>query len=120
MNTLSSQTIPIVLGLIAAVAGAFANWFYKAGAEQFGELAWYKNWYIVEGLFSFTAVLILFLWAFKLGGRLFIVYPVYATTYIWAGLIGIYIDKEPWSIWQLIGVGLIIVGVSVVSIGHPE
>ncbi len=120
MNVQTSQAIPIILSLVAAMGGAFANWFYKVGANNIGEVAWHKNWYILAGLISFTSVLVLFLLAYKLGGRLFVIYPVYATTYIWAGLIGVYIDKEPWSIWQIIGVGLILMGVSMTAIGYQE
>lgn len=116
----SSQLVPILLSLLAALAGAFANWFYKTGANKMSELAWYKNWYIGAGLLSFTSVLILFIIAFRFGGRLLVVYPVYATTYIWVGLIGVYFYQEPWALRQVAGIGLIILGVSLVAGGRPN
>jgi len=120
MMKTGSQTLPIILSLAAAFTGAFANWFYKTGANKMDELVWYKNWYIAAGLVFFTSVLVLFIIAFRMGGRLFVVYPVYATTYIWVGLIGVYLDKEPWSIWQIAGTGFIILGVGLIAGGYPK
>lgn len=120
MMKTDSQIVPIVLSLTAAFNGAFANWFYKTGANKMDELVWYKNWFIPAGVVSFISVLVLFIFAFKVGGRLFVVYPVYATTYIWVGLLGVYLDKEPWTMWQVTGVGLIILGVSLIAGGYPK
>ena len=115
-----SQTFPIILSLVAAVAGAFAQYFYKVGSSYVLEVSIYKNWHIIFGLISFTAVLVLFIFAFRIGGRMFVIYPIYATTYIWGGLIAYYIDKEPINLWQIVGVAFIMVGVSVISLGYSR
>lgn len=117
---LPTQAFPVVLGLVAALAGAFANWFYKHGARRLGEVPLHHNWQIAAGLISFAAVLVLLLWAFRSGGRLLVVYPVYATTYIWVVLIAVYLDAEPWSGWQLLGIGLIMLGVALVAGRAPS
>jgi drug/metabolite transporter (DMT)-like permease len=111
----SSQLIPIILSLIAAVLGAMAQWFYKVGAMRLWEVAPWKNWHLMAGVASFTAVLILFIAAFRLGGRLFTVYPAYATTYVWGGLIAYYWEGEAIGTAQMIGVSLIIAGVGFIS-----
>ena len=115
-----SQTKPILLSLIAAVLGAVAQYCYKVGATKIDELGFLKNYYILIGLVSFTLVLVLFIFSFRMGGRMFVVYPVYATTYIWGGLISYYALKEPINSWQLIGVALIMVGVSFISFQHAK
>ena len=90
------------------------------GASKIDSLGLVKNYYILGGLVSFTAVLVLFIIAFRMGGRMFVVYPVYATTYIWGGLLAYYLIKEPIGIWQLVGTALIMLGVSAISLGHPQ
>lgn len=114
---MQSQAMPIILSLIAAIAGAFAQFFYKAGALQIKEIPIYKNWPIFAGLISFTIVLILFIAAFRMGGRMFVIYPVYATTYIWVGVLGVFVDKEPWSWLQVAGVLIICSGVGLLGLG---
>jgi len=115
---MEKQTLPIIYSLIAAVLGAGAQYFYKVGAKNIFEISLFKNWAIWMGLISFTLVLVLFIAAFRNGGRLFVIYPVYATTYIWGGLIAYHIEKESISNWQYVGVALIMLGVGVISVGH--
>jgi drug/metabolite transporter (DMT)-like permease len=47
-------------------------------------------------------------------------YPVYATTFIWGMLIAIFWGKEAWAWGQLLGVALIISGVSVIAAFYPR
>jgi drug/metabolite transporter (DMT)-like permease len=112
-----SQATPILLTLIAAVSGAGAQFFYKRAALKFTETPIWSNGSLFAGLLLFTLVLVLFIAAFRMGGRLFVIYPVYATTYIWVGLIGVFIDHEAWSWLQLAGVGTIIAGVALIGAG---
>ncbi len=110
-----SQTVPILINLFAAVLGALGQYLYKMGAAQLGKVPIYLNWQIGVGMTLFTVVMALFILAFKLGGRLNVVYPMYATTFIWGVLMGIYFDKEPWNSGQLIGVVLVVIGLSVIA-----
>ena len=116
MLKMESQIYPILLSLIAAILGALAQYFFKMGALKLTDIPIYKNYYLMGGLISFFWVLVLFIFAFRLGGRMFVVYPAYATTYIWGGLIAFYWAQEPINSWQLGGVGLIIIGVSLISV----
>jgi drug/metabolite transporter (DMT)-like permease len=115
---MSTQTVPILLSLLAAILGAMAQYLYKVGAAELNLLTIYKNFHLIGGIISFTWVLILFLIAFKMGGKMFVIYPVYATTYIWSGLIAHFVLKEPINHWQWLGTGLIIIGVSFIGFGH--
>ncbi|HLE11199.1 MAG: hypothetical protein A2504_12485 [Bdellovibrionales bacterium RIFOXYD12_FULL_39_22] len=110
----------IFLSLVAAAIGALAQYFYKLGAARVLEIPIYKNVYIFLGLISFSAVLVLFIVAFRLGGKMFVIYPVYATTYIWSGLLAYFVAKEPINHWQIIGVICIMLGVSIISLGHEH
>ena len=120
MGSNTSQVTPILLNLIAAVVGALGQYLYKVGGTQIGQIPLYKNWQMFLGMALFCVVMVLFVIAFKLGGKLSVVYPVYATTFIWGMLIAVLLGKEPWAWGQLLGVGLIIAGVSVIAICYPR
>jgi len=116
----NSQVLPILLNLVAAVFGALGQWLYKIGASHLKEIPIYKNWQIFVGMLLFCVVMVLFVAAFRLGGRLSVTYPVYATTFVWGMLIAIFLDKEPWAMAQIIGVLLILVGVSLIAAFYPR
>ncbi len=120
MEIQSTQTLPIVLNLIAAILGAIGQWLYKIGGNQLGLIPLIKNWQLYVGMLIFCVVMVLFVVAFKMGGRLSVVYPVYATTFIWGTLIAIMADKEPWAWPQIAGIGIIVIGVSLVAIFSPN
>jgi drug/metabolite transporter (DMT)-like permease len=115
----ASQTVPILLNLLAAVIGAIGQWLYKKGGTLIGEIPWHKNWYLFSGMILFCGVMVLFVIAFKMGGRLSVVYPVYATTFIWGTMIAVGWDGEPWAWGQLVGLLLVVVGVSMVAALAP-
>lgn len=117
---MTSQTLPIILNLIAAVLGAIGQWLYKIGGLKLGTIPIYKNWHLFSGMILFCVVMVLFVASFKLGGRLSVVYPIYATTFIWGTGIALYIDKEPWAWGQIAGIALIVLGVSFIAIFSPK
>lgn len=117
---ISNQTLPIILNLLAAIAGAAGQYFYKLGSSQLDVIPLYRNVALLAGVILFCVVMTLFVTAFRMGGRMSIVYPAYATTFIWATFIAVFIAKEPWSIAQLLGVTTIIAGVALIAIGGPK
>ena len=114
----SSQTLPIIISLVAAFLGAWAQYFYKIGATKLDLKNILNNHNIFLGMINFTLVLGLFIWAFRIGGKMYVVYPVYATTYIWGGLIAFYLLKETIGPWSLAGALFIILGVILISFEH--
>jgi drug/metabolite transporter (DMT)-like permease len=103
--------------LIAAVLGAAANWLYKKAALRFFEIPVWKNLPFFLGILCFVLVLVLFIAAFRNGGRLLVVYPAYATTYIWALVLASVVEREPISPWQIGGILSIILGVCMIGLG---
>jgi len=112
-----SQRIPIILYLIASIFGALGQYFYKLGGQNVGLIPLYKNWQIFTGMMLFCGVMLLFVISFKLGGRMSVVYPVYASTFIWGTLISVYLAKEPFHWTQLAGVLIISSGVALITAG---
>ncbi len=108
---------PIALFLVAAFLGALGQFFYKTGAEAGGDTitAWLFNYRLILGLICYVAIMFIFIYAFRLGGALTVLYPVYATTFIWALLIGILLLNEVVSVCKVVGVGCIILGIYLIT-----
>ena len=101
----------IVLFLVASLLGAFGQFLYKSGADAAGgSLVSYLNPRIAGGVVCYIAVMVLFVAAFKRGGSLMALYPVYATTFIWAALIGLAAYGTPIKLVNVAGMVLIIGG----------
>ena len=115
MKELQSQTLPILLILVAAFIGACAQYFFKLGSLKIMEIPIYKNWFFLAGLVSFFWVLVLMTLSFRFGGLMMVVYPAYGTTYIWALLISHFFDKSAVNFVQVTGVFCIILGIGLVS-----
>lgn len=81
--------LPIILFALAAFFGAVGQFLYKSGAEKAtgGIISYVLNPSILGGVACYMAVMVLFVAAFKRGGQPSVLYPVYASTFIWAALI---------------------------------
>ena len=109
MNT---SIVSVIYFIIAAMFGALGQYLYKAGAESSsGTLFSYlTNLKLIGGVLCYITVLILFVAAFKKGGSLTVLYPIYATTFIWAALIALLAYGTPIKIINLVGMLLMIGG----------
>jgi drug/metabolite transporter (DMT)-like permease len=117
---MSSQFWPIILNFVASLIGALGQWLYKIGAKDLKEIPIYKNIPFLAGMICFCVVMALFMIAFRLGGRISITFPVYALTFVWGTMIGVMIEKEPFSQWQGMGIGLVFIGVAMVGAFAPK
>lgn len=109
------QTIPILLNLLAAALGALGQYAYKIGGLQMGQVSLLKNYSLWLGVLLFCGVMVLFVMGYKLGGRMSVVYPFYATTFVWGALIGKYLEKEPMNAMMMAGIGLIVTGLILIA-----
>lgn len=108
------QTPPssILLFLLAAFLGALGQFLYKSGAEcaTGGLLSYLINNRILGGVVCYIAVMVLFVAAFRRGGELSVLYPLYATTFIWAAGIAWWAYNDPIRPINLLGMTCLIVG----------
>jgi drug/metabolite transporter (DMT)-like permease len=110
-----SQSTPVssmVMFLLAALIGAVGQFLYKSGAEQAtsGWQSYVLNWRLLAGVICYVAVMGLFVGAFKRGGALSVLYPLYATTFIWAALIAMAAHGVPIKPVNVGGMLLLIAG----------
>ncbi len=85
---MNAPPVSIALFVLAALLGAVGQFLYKSAAERAGDgLAGYLSWRTLGGVACYVAVMGLFLAAFKRGGALTVLYPIYASTFAWAAVI---------------------------------
>ena len=103
----------IIFFALAAIFGAVGQFLYKSGADRAAAAErWtdYLNWRILAGVVCYTAVMALFVAAFRRGGSLAVLYPVYASTFIWAALIAWSAYGEPIKPVNVLGMLLLVAG----------
>ena len=98
--------------LAASLLGAAGQFLYKSGAERAGgSIASYLlNIRLLAGVVCYIAVMGLFVAAFKRGGALSALYPIYATTFIWAALIAWATFGEAVKPVNALGMALLVAG----------
>src|SRR5688500_14538738 len=102
----------IVMFSIAALVGAMGQYLYKSGADAAtgGLLGYLLNWRIAAGVVCYIAVVVLFVAAFKRGGSLTVLYPLYASTFIWAAIIALLVYGTPIKPVNVAGMAALIFG----------
>lgn len=117
MNT---PVASILLFVLASLFGAVGQFLYKSGADSVeGSLVNYlTNIRILGGIACYTAVMVLFVAAFKRGGELSVLYPIYASTFIWAALIGLFAYGTSISLVNIAGMLLLIAGMYCMGLGQ--
>ncbi len=92
-----TPTISIVFFVIASVLGALGQYLYKSGADNAGGSisSYLANPRLIFGVLCYIGVMVLFVAAFKKGGSLTVLYPIYASTFIWAAVIALMVFGTP-------------------------
>lgn len=98
--------------LAAAFVGAVGQFLYKSGAERAGATlgSYLLNPRLLGGVVCYIAVMVLFVAAFRRGGALSVLYPIYATTFIWSAVIAYCAFAEPIKPVNVAGMLLLVAG----------
>ena len=109
---MKTPALSILFFLLASLFGALGQFLYKSGAERAGgSIASYLlNARLLGGVVCYVAVVVLFVAAFKKGGALTTLYPVYATTFIFAAFIAFWAYGTPIKPANICGMTLLIAG----------
>ena len=102
----------IVMFVVAAALGAVGQLLYKNGADAAGRglVSYVLNVRILGGAVCYVAVMVLFVAAFRRGGSLTVLYPVYASTFIWAAILAMLVYSEPIKLMNVLGMALLVTG----------
>lgn len=103
--------------LAAAVLGAVGQFLIEYGARhgKGGVIGILTNPYILAGMSGYLLVMMLFTFAFRTGGTVRVLYPLYASTFIWAALIAWVAYHQPVLPVHAIGMILLITGMICMS-----
>ena len=109
---LATPAISIVFFAVAAFLGALGQYLYQSGANAAtGTLSGYlANPRLIAGVACYVAVMALFVAGFRRGGSMTVLYPVYASTFIWAAFIGWFACGTPIRAVNVAGMALIVGG----------
>lgn len=102
----------VLMFLCAAAVGALGSYLYKSGADEVdGTIAGYlMNPRLVAGVVCYIAVMVLFVAAYRRGGALTVLYPTYASTFIFGALIGRWAYGTPITALNVAGMVLLVAG----------
>lgn len=109
----TTHPFSILMILAASLCGATGSFLYKTGASAGGNTAaaFLTNPRLLGGVACYTAVMVLFVAAFRKGGALTVLYPVYATTFIFAAVISLLAFGTPIRPVNLAGMTLLLAGI---------
>ncbi len=110
-----SESTPIssvILFVVAALLGAVGSYLYKSGADGAdGSIASFVlSPRILTGVVCYIAVMVLFVAAYRNGGALTVLYPTYASTFIFGAIIGLLAYDTPIRLINVLGMVLLVVG----------
>jgi len=102
----------IVFFIVASLLGAAGQFFYKSGAARAGSdlLSYLLNPRLLAGVACYAGVMVLFIAAFKRGGALSVLYPIYASTFIFSAIGARHIFGEPILAVNVFGMVLLVAG----------
>ena len=109
---MTTPAISIVFFIVAAFLGALGQYLYKSGADLAGNgiASYVLNWRLLAGVACYIAVMTLFVAAFRKGGSLTVLYPIYASTFVWAAVLALLLQAVPIRPVNIAGMGLLVIG----------
>ncbi len=109
---MSTPPISVALFVLAALFGAVGQYLYKSGAEaaEGTFMSFVLNPRILGGVVCYIAVMVLFVVAFRKGGALSVLYPVYASTFVFAAIIALIAFGEPIKAVNILGMFVLVLG----------
>lgn len=115
---LTRTPLPAILYILgAALLAAIGPFLFHLGSKsgKDGAVGFLTNPYILAGMVVYLIVMGLFTHAFRLGGTVRVLYPLYATTFIWAALMAWAFHGQPIQPVHILGMLLLILGIACMS-----
>ena len=109
----------ILLFVVAALFGAIGQFLYKAGTDRTTDAisSYLLNPMLLGGVVCYIAVMVLFVAAFKRGGAMSVLYPIYASTFIWGAVIAFFAFGESIRPINIVGMLILVLGMCLMGVG---
>lgn len=123
---MTTELWAIGLVIVGTIIGAFGPILFKKGAASFtinpktilkNPFIILKNYYVISGCFLYAVSAFIFIPALR-GGELSVLYPLVSLSYVWVALLSMKFLSERMNKIKWFGIALIILGVSLIGIGH--
>ncbi len=116
---MQTPVLSIAMFIVAALFGAVGQFLYKSGADRAtgSVVSYLVNPRLLAGVICYVLVMILFVAAFKRGGAMSVLYPIYASTFIWGAVVAWLAFNEPIRLVNIAGMTLLVIGMCLMGIG---
>jgi len=108
----------IMLVLFCTLLTTSAQIFLKLGSNRLPEII-FTNWQLFIGIMLYVIGAIILIIAFK-GGEVTVIYPIFASSYIWVSILSAYFFNEQLGIIKLSGVFIVMLGIIMISLGSKK
>lgn len=118
---MKTPLISVAFFFIAALMGATGQFLYKSGAARAdgGVLSYLLNVRLLGGVACYIAVMVLFIAAFKRGGELSVLYPVYASSFIFSAIGAWWLYGETIRPINVAGMAVLVLGMFLMGWKQP-
>jgi len=113
-KTINTPKSAIALALICTIFVSIGQLFYKLGSERMVDIISLLNLFVIIGLFSYFIGSIFYIIALK-KGDLSVIAPLLALNYVWVALLSIVFLGEVINALRWIGIGSVVIGVSIIG-----
>mgnify|MGYP001610200823 FL=1 len=98
-----------------------AQLFWKFGSNklEFSILSAITNIELITGIILYAIAGTLLILSFR-GGEVSVLYPIFATSYIWVSFLSIYFLGEIMNAYKWIGVAAIVIGIVLIGFGSKK
>lgn len=118
---MSTKLWAVGIVLFSTLLTSTAQLFYKYGSEKLSLdiLSLITNYELVAGMVLYAIGGILLILSFR-GGEVSVLYPIFATSYIWVSFLSIYFLGETMNIFKWLGIFTIIAGIVLIGFGSKK
>jgi len=115
---MSTKLWAIGVILASTLLTSTAQLFYKFAADKlkFDVLSLITNYELIIGIMLYAVAGILLILSFR-GGEVSVLYPLFATSYIWVSFLSIHFLGEIMNPYKWIGVAAIVAGIVLIGFG---
>jgi len=118
---MSTKLWAVGIILFSTLLTSTAQLFYKFASSKLSLniLELITNYELIAGMILYAIGGVLLIISFR-GGEVSVLYPIFATSYIWVSFLSIYFLGEAMNIFKWLGIFIIIAGIAFIGYGSKK